>query len=372
MKTEKLTDREISVGQALPWAAYDNQGMLLLQKGSIISSDRQLQALLERGLYRNDAETKQPGKESKIINDHASPFDKFHHLIDRVTKLFSAIILKQGNVQEKVYKVCNDIQEISLKYPDAALGAIHLCHEIPYSICHSIHVAILSSILANRYGCNDSQVQSTLAAALTSNISMLELQEILQHQQAPLTDEQKQQIREHPMYSVEMLKAAGVDDEVWLKIIAQHHERPDGKGYPLGIIKDNIRIESLIISLTDRYAAMVSARSYREPMTSREVLREFFLAKDTEFNESLILSFIKELGVFPPGSIVSLKNGETAIVIKRGKGKMWPMASSILGPANDPYARPLRRDCNEEKYTITDTCKLGNSLHIGLNMVWGF
>ena len=69
-----------------------------------------------------------------------------------------------------------------------------------------------------------------LAAALTCNIAMIELQDMLQTQQAPLTEEQTTQIRQHPEKAASMLRQAGVQDAVWLDTVLHHHERWDGGG----------------------------------------------------------------------------------------------------------------------------------------------
>ena len=79
----------------------------------------------------------------------------------------------------------------------------------------------------------DSDNQGTLmAAALTMNIGMLSLQEVLYQQEKDLTSEQKQLIDSHPAQSVVMLREAKVTDRLWLKCVLAHHEKIDGTAYP--------------------------------------------------------------------------------------------------------------------------------------------
>ena len=99
-----------------------------------------------------------------------------------------------------------------MAYPDEALGSVHLFQPEPYTIHHPLHTAIMCELLANRLEYTKEQRIPIIAASLTSNIAMLELQEILHHQETPLNAEQKKQINEHPELGAQMLKEAGVND----------------------------------------------------------------------------------------------------------------------------------------------------------------
>jgi HD-GYP domain-containing protein (c-di-GMP phosphodiesterase class II) len=69
-----------------------------------------------------------------------------------------------------------------------------------------------------------------------------------------------------------MLRDANINNQLWLDIVFQHHEKIDGCGYPVGLEGDTIKKEALIISLSDRYSAMISPRSYREGMNAQSAL----------------------------------------------------------------------------------------------------
>lgn len=367
----KVKAGEIAVGRALPWAVHDASGRLLLQKGSLISSSRQLDILIARGLYRT------PGAASEAVSppappDTSSPFEILTDTMQRLSALFSAIILQQGRVAERTRRLCLELQALCETDADAALGAVHLCHDRPYTLSHPIHIAILVELIARRLGTDAEARRPLLAAALSANVSMLELQEILHHQQAPLSDDQRRAIREHPDQSVAMLRGAGIEDALWLDIVHQHHERLDGSGYPRGRRGEALCSEGQLLGLADRYAAMVSARSYRKALPATEALRGFFMEMNKEFDETLTLLFIKELGVFPPGSFVALQNGEIAVVTKRGRDSMWPTVCSILSPRGGPYLKPLRRDCNSEEYAIKDMCFPDKLPPLNPHLIWGY
>ena len=301
-----------------------------------------------------------------------TPFEIFDDLAHRITGIFSRIVQQTEITYKELQEFCTDFQDLCEKDADAALGAVHLCHNHPYTICHPLHGAILSELIAKSVGYDIEKRIPIVAAALTANLGMLDLQEILHHQPTPITDDQRERIQMHPEESVRMLKEAGIDNQDLLQIIKQHHERIDRSGYPDKLDKSAITEGAQIIAIADRYAAMVSSRSYRQSLRSKDALKEFFLQKNKLFDEKLTLTFIKELGVFPPGTYVTLRNGETAVVVERGKESMWPIVISLTGSGGALTEDPVRRDCNSELYAINEVVSVSEPLLFNLHTLWGY
>ena len=99
---------------------------------------------------------------------------------------------------------------------------------------------------------------------------------VLNRQTGALTEDQRLMIDTHPLAGVELLQAAGVDDEVWLEAVLQHHERLDGSGYPSGLEGDAISPGARMLAIVDIYSAMVRPRAYREAIHARHALRSLF------------------------------------------------------------------------------------------------
>ncbi|MFA7573533.1 MAG: HD domain-containing phosphohydrolase, partial [Lutispora sp.] len=77
------------------------------------------------------------------------------------------------------------------------------------------------------------------------------------------------------------------------QIIYQHHERYDGKGYPLGLHGMDILTEAKILALADAFDAMTSARPYKETMTISEAIEEIKRKRGTQFDPEIASSFIE-------------------------------------------------------------------------------
>ena len=371
----RVKSDDIAVGEALPWPMFDSEGRLLLKKGTVIEKQSTLEALVKRGLYRKKKDVISGGETKEEVvpfEDQASPISILDELIHQLPDIFEHIVNRRGNVEQKVMKYAEKLQGICEQDADAMIGAVHLQRTSQYIYYHPVHVAILSELLGQRLEVSGQDRLLVIAAALLSNIAMLELQDQLYKQEKPLTPEQQQAITRHPAEAVKLLVANGVYNTKLLEIIMQHHERPDGNGYPAGIKGDALSKEAQLVSITDRYAAMVSGREYRNAKPSSEALKQFFQNRCAHCDESTTLLFIKELGIWPPGTFVKLVNGEVAVVTRRSDESMWPRVSSIISPRGGPYARPLNRDCDLEEYRIKDVTSLKKEIPLNLSMLWGY
>jgi HD-GYP domain-containing protein (c-di-GMP phosphodiesterase class II) len=120
-----------------------------------------------------------------------------------------------------------------------------------------------------------------------------------------LTTEELLAIREHPKFGVAILKhIKGLSS--CLPIIQHHHERFDGKGYPAGLIADNIPLEARILAVADAYDAMTSPRPYRpQRLSHQEAVDELLRCAGSHFDPEIVKIFA---GLWQPvgkGAIVT-------------------------------------------------------------------
>jgi HD-GYP domain-containing protein (c-di-GMP phosphodiesterase class II) len=367
----RLSLDDIQIGKPLPWDCFDKTGALLLRKGVVVSSTRQIEGLMTRGLYvtGRPSEAAPPPPVAKL-----TPFDHLDEFKLRLRSILEGIAnaAQNAEIPTRLIKLIGDIQAICEEDADAALGMLHLDVENRYTIVHPLHVAILCELIARKKELPVDERQIIIGAALTANVAMMELQEQLQKQDGPLTDAQKEEIRLHPLYSVDMMLTVGVNDDRWIAAVLHHHEKLDGSGYPGAFSGDAIPLSVRILSLADTYSAMLAPRIYRSSMMAKDALREVFLKRGSEIDGELAQIFIKELGVFPPGAFVTLKNGETAIVIRRGENTMKPIVRSVIGPRGAPLASCIKRDTSDEDYAIRDMVARDRVVKLDVRKLWGY
>ena len=152
-----------------------------------------------------------------------------------------------------------------------------------YTRGHSARVAMYSRMIAEKAGFTEEECEQVYYAALLHDVGKIGIHEDIINKVGKLTDEEFNEIKMHPVYGNQIL--SGIKQSPYLCIGAHyHHERYDGKGYPVGLAGEDIPVYARIISVADAYDAMTSMRSYREPMPPEKVREELTRGMGTQFD----------------------------------------------------------------------------------------
>jgi len=357
MKLLQLCAGQIRLNQPLPWNVRTAPGELLLSKGFVVCTDRQLAALLERGVYVDEEEYERHRRQA----EGAAQDDRFYVWSDMLRK--SAALLRDPrgnpNFKAQITALSEQVHAATSKDPD--VGSFELSHveNTGYPVLHSLHTAYLVTLACRRLGLSEPETRAAIGASLTMNLAMIELQATLCAQRHGPTQEQKLAIRSHPQRSVELLQALGVDDPLWLDAVRLHHERPDGHGYPSGCRE--VPILASVLQHADIYLAKLSARRTRPAMPVHEAARSFFLQGGGAANP-VAAAIIKETGVYPPGSYVKLANGGVAVVVRRGENAAAPTAYSLTDAQGIAFTEPVRRDTRLDRFKVIGPVAQANVL----------
>lgn len=129
-------------------------------------------------------------------------------------------------------------------------------------------------------------------AALLHDIGKIGISENLLNKKAPLTDQERLSISEHPIMGVEILNPITEFKDVLLGV-KYHHERFDGKGYPFGLSGNEIPLAAAIISVADAYDAMTSKRPYRKAFPHEKAIAQIKLNRGKQFNPAVVDAFLR-------------------------------------------------------------------------------
>ncbi len=374
METVKIDPDEIQVGQQLPWPVYDQKGRLLLQKGERIVSQSQLNALQERGLYREVAGVRERGAGSQQCAD-ASPFELVAEYAHRYQVLAKAVFEGKEGTAGRLARLVEDIRGLKAVDADAVIGGLHLFRFTHGTFRHDlrqVYMAFLADFLADQAGIAETQRGSVTGAALTANVAMGDQADALQMQRESLTRDQQQLIARHPEQAADLLRRVGVDDPLWLRMVEEHHERPDGDGYPKKRSAAQIAFETRIVTLAEAYTAMVLPRGGRNILAPQEALREVLLVRGKQFDEALVALLVRSFGIYPPGVLVKLSNGETAVVVRRGQDPKLPQLCSVINARGQPILRPVRRDPSAEQSRLVGFAGEVKQFPVNVLVLWGY
>lgn len=165
-----------------------------------------------------------------------------------------------------------------------------------YNPMHSSGViknkVLMAASLAKRFDLPKEEIDNLKVAVLLYDIGNLMLPQDILQKATPLTDEERNKIKNHPIIAArEILKPISYIQDV-LPIIEHHHENWDGSGYPNKMSKDEIPLTSQIILIIDEYFALIEPRPYRAKLSSRDALEIIKSDAGKKWNNTLVKEFI--------------------------------------------------------------------------------
>lgn len=376
MDHRRLSLADIIIGEPLLFDVYGEDRKLLLRKGQVITSERQVEGLVERGLYVDAQLSGSAAREKTDTTKKKQEIPSVLRFINLANKRLERLLYSLSNetdAQAKILEVVKAVTYATTLNPDIALACVFLNQDAGnYAVRHGIDTATVAMVVARAMRKTPEEINSIMAAALTMNIGMLRYQDQLETKLEPLSEKESALIKNHPQESVALLKQAGIADPDWLSYVALHHENENGTGYPIGAGVGAIPQNAKILTLADHYCACISSRTYRKTLMPGAALRDVFLAGGKASDPMLSAYFIKELGTYPPGSFVRLENGEVGVVTGKGAAPTTPVVHALVGPRGAPLSFPIKRDTTKQLYAIRDPMPDNQaSLRFSLQQLWG-
>ena len=196
---------------------------------------------------------------------------------------------------------------------EATVGA--LCQAVEtkdfYTRGHSDRVSRGSVMIAREIGMRSERVEAIRYAGMLHDVGKLGVPTKVLQKTGKLTEEEYAAIQLHPMRGLDIVREIGFLDEA-LAGIMHHHERIDGRGYPMGLAGDEIPEFARVISVADAFDSMTSDRSYRGARSIEEAVAELRKCAGTDFDPVMVEAFVHALetvGWEPPRPVTLPDDG---------------------------------------------------------------
>ena len=258
---------------------------------------------------------------------HKSAIVTVHDVMNNLRRSGS---LDLGRIEETVTPMVDSV----LRNPAALACLIRMQKVNNYLYHHSIATSIWATILGRQIGLQRGDIDIVAMGAILLDIGMTQLPKELLEKPGELTDKERDLMRRHVHFGLELIERAGDSDARVLEMIANHHERHNGTGYPQGLKGNAIPVFGRIASIVDAYDAMITSRPYAKLISSYDALRKLRVLADVEFQAEIVEQFTKAIGVFPTGTLVELSSGEIGIVTKQNRIRRLRPEVMIIMNAN--------------------------------------
>ncbi|WP_116368335.1 HD-GYP domain-containing protein [Parahaliea mediterranea] len=232
--------------------------------------------------------------------------------------------------------------------PDACLWITRLKHHDEYSYHKALSTAIWAVTLGRELGLPRRDLRSLAMGAMLMDVGKLRIDPTMLKASRKLRPEEVRQVRQHVHHGQDILRESGILNQDVVDMVAHHHERYDGSGYPAGLRGDEIPPVARVAGIVDTYGALTSERAYARAMSPSAAIKTLYEMRDVKFQAELVESFIKAIGVYPAGTLVELSSGEIGVVVAESRvRRLKPKVMLLLDNGKRQLGAPRVIDLQE-------------------------
>lgn len=203
--------------------------------------------------------------------------------------------------------------------PDACMWLRLVKNRDSYTYYHLLDTSALTIAFGRHLGFSHGELADLGLGAMLIDIGKLKLPQELIVKTDRLTEAEQELTRKHVEFGLEIVRQApGVNSRI-LDIVASHHERYDGKGYPLGLAFRKIPPYARMVAIADCFDAITSDKPYAAGVTPHEAMRKLYDESDRAFQRELVEQFIQCIGIYPTGTLVELTTGEVGVIVGQNR-----------------------------------------------------
>jgi len=252
------------------------------------------------------------------------------------------------NLQPDMERMRNSVEDMMqsvVRNPDALLWLTRLKRTDQYAYDHALDSSVFLMVFARAMGFEAEEMTMLGVAGLMQDIGKVRLPPRLLKKSGVISKLEREIFRTHVDYSLAIMRESDENDPTLLSIVARHHERYDGSGYPEGMKGDSIGLYGQMAGIVDCYSAMTRDRPWGDALSPQEALEEINRMRATWFSESVVDAFIQCVGLYPVGTLVELNTDEVGVVIGQNRvRRLKPRLLMLLGPDKTPNKHPVTID----------------------------
>lgn len=337
----------------------EQTGKIRVRSGGLVKTAAVIEQLRERGIRRIDVDLSRSTLPAEAIASDTMPSATKP---EKPTATPQAIVQADALYQKAVSLQSNLVKSLKNGAANGLKDADTLSHSIiesvfdnqdaiscltmiknadEYTLEHAINCSVLMAIFAAERGFDRDTIDNICMGTLLMDIGMSLLPPELRQQNAPLTADDKAVIESHVEQGLALVEQYEDISDLALTIVAQHHERVDGSGYPAQLQGEEISEFARMAAIVDTYDAMISNRPHQSSVTPAVALKR--LTKNPGLDQNLVKQFVTLIGVHPVGSLVQLASGKLGIVVKTNASDMLKPVVMVFYSVNGGHYSEVKR-----------------------------
>lgn len=243
---------------------------------------------------------------------------------------------------ESVRSAVEPMVDSLLRNADSLFWLISLMRKDDQAYLHAVNCSALAAAFGRHLALPKDVLVEMSTGGFLMDIGMATLPKTLMDPSASRSADDNLRMRDHVAAGLRVLEQAGITGSWTRDMLAHHHERHDGSGYPAGLAGNAIPLAGRIAGIIDTYDVLISDHPNCRGDSLHGALQALYRASDKLYQGEVVEQFLQCLSVYPTGSLVELNSGEVAIVMAQNQARrLQPRVMILLDADKQPY-RPYR------------------------------
>lgn len=282
---------------------------------------------------------------------------KFFAGASSVKSLLRNLFSRTGESIQQAQELVGDMVDSMLEDKDVVLHLMNTKAGDEGTYYHALNITMLALILAREAKLSPEEMRVLGLGTLLHDIGKEKIPSQILLKKSPWTMAERNFYQQHVLYGIEMAKQLPGIPAAALQVIAQHHELLDGSGYPGKLKGEQIGRAARIAIIVNAFDNYCNSSNLAEAMTPAETISFMFRKEQGKYDPALMQLFVRCMGVYPPGSVVQLNDGQIGLVMSVNPGRLL-QPSLLLYDPDVPKEEALWLDLSETpEYSVAKTLR---------------
>lgn len=256
--------------------------------------------------------------------------DAQHRVTEVATRILDDVRSGRSISTDEVRVAVEPIVRSVLRNVDAFLWVESLRKRDAYEYTHALNCSALAAAFGRHVGFPEDVLTDLAAGGLLLDIGKLRVNQDLLLKQGEFSAAETADMQQHVELGLAIVGEGAPLPAHAIDMIATHHERIDGTGYPRQLVGSQIPLQGRIAAVIDSYDAMTSDRGHRKAISRHDALQELYRERGTRYAAETVEQFMQCLSIYPVGSLVLLNDRRVAVVMaQNGARRLLPRVMVI-------------------------------------------
>jgi len=296
---------------------------------------------IQRGLYREVAPLQKEVKRARQLHQK---------VYGAVTEVLQQLEENQfdGASLGETKRVASEMVDSVLRNPDAFTWLSRVQEKDEYTYSHAVRSSVWAILFGRHIGLPKRDLDVLAMGVLLKDVGKVMLDAALLAKIERTEDEERQYESFVELGAEILRKTPGVEPRV-ISVVKTHCERLNGSGFPQHLSGDKIPLLGKIAGIVTFYDHVTNPRGSRHPIAPSKAVAKLYELRNIQFQEELVVEFIRAIGLYPTGTLVELSTGEVAVVVEQNfERRLKPKVIVVLDSYKNQLDEYLLLDLSED------------------------